>query len=881
MTSFIRLLSSRLRSFVRKGRLDRDFDDELATHLELLMDEARRRGLSESEARREALLKLGHPVSLREQHRDARGLPLVDALVQDSKYAVRMLWKSPLFTGVVTLTLALGIGANTALFSLVDNLLLRSLPVRDPDQLVQVNVIPIVPGGFKKGMNAFDRTVFDAVRAHDRTFADAVGFMRLDRPTVAIDGETELSHNVEQTSANYFSGLGVAPIIGRTPVSSDNAVAVISARCWRARFGSREDVLGRTLTVNGQPYPIIGVAPSRFYGFLIEDAADIWISGPVVGDLMMIARLKPGVTAAHAQDAMHAYFRQFLLDRFQGAFPSDQRVETEFLPASKGLSPLRVQYRGALLALMALVTIVLLTTCTNVGNLLMLRNTARRRELTVRAALGAGRSRLVLQYLIESALLAALGCAIGLGFAAWGVSVILTMLPLRAIPDSLAFHADARILGFAAGVSILGTLLFGLAPAWRATDVDLAGALKSSQGATPPKHARRLGRVLVACQVGLSVMLLVGAGLFVQTLRNLSQLDIGFGTDSLLQVSIDTRFAGYGRRPQSSDAEAEPREGEVGRVLQLLRERVGAVSGVRSVTATRNWLMRGENSRMAVQLPGFNRRGDQMWSAVTVGPEFFETMGIPVVRGRTFTAADFKHRGRYVINEAFARHYFPNEDPLLRVPAIIGIVRDVRVFGPRSEVAPLMYELLPLEPDRVNALQVRTAGDPGTVASAIREAVRSVNPRLFVDIRTIGEEIERGIARERMVATISAFFSLLGLLLASIGIFGVASYAVAQRTKELAIRRALGAGRWSVIRESLRETSVVFALGLAAGTMAAVVLVRLTASVIADLLFGLTATNAANIAGAVGVMVAVALAACLLPAHRATRIDPLAGIREE
>ena len=881
MTSLVRLLWSRLRSLVSKDRLDRDFDDELATHLELLTDEARRRGLSESDARREALLRLGAPTSLREQLRDARGLPLVDALVQESRYAFRMLWKSPVFTGVVTLTLALGIGANTALFSLVDRLLLRSLPVRDPDQLVQVNVYPIFPGSFKKGMNAFDRTVFDTVRADDRSIADAVGFMRLDRPTVAVDGETELSRNVEQTSVNFFSGLGVAPVIGRTPESSDHAVAVISARWWRARFGGREDVLGRTLNVNGQPYSIIGVAPSRFYGFLIEDAADIWINGPAVQDLMMIARLKPGVTTVQAQGAMHAYFRQVLLDRFQGAFPSDQPVETEFLPAGKGLSQLRVQYRGALLALMALVTIVLFTTCTNVGNLLMLRNTARRRELTVRAALGAGRSRLVLQYLVESTMLAAIGCAVGLAFAAWGVSIILAMLPLRAIPDSLAFHADARILAFAAGVSILSTLLFGLAPARRATDVDLAGALRSGQGATPPKHARRLGRLLVACQVGLSVMLLVGAGLFVQTLRNLSQLDIGFSTDSLLQVSIDTRFAGYGRRPQPRDAEGEPGEGEVARVLQLLRERVGAVAGVRAVTATRNWLMRGENSRMAVQIPGLNRRGDEMWSAVTVGQDFFETMGIPVVRGRTFTAADHKHRGRYVINEAFARHFFPNEDPLLRAPAIIGIVRDVRVFGPRSEVAPLMYELMQLEPDRVNALQVRTTGDPGTVASAIREAVRSVNPKLFVDIRTVGEEIERGIARERMVAAISAFFSLLGLLLSSIGIFGVASYAVAQRTKELAIRRALGAGRWSVIRESLRETSVVFVLGLAAGTIAAVVLVRLTASVIADLLFGLTATDAANIAGAIGVMVAVALGACLLPAYRATRIDPLAGIREE
>ena len=264
---------------------------------------------------------------------------------------------------------------------------------------------------------------------------------------------------------------------------------------------------------------------------------------------MMIARLKPGVTTVQAQDAMHAYFRQHMLERFRGGFPPDQLIETELVPAGKGLSQMREEYRGALLALMALVTIVLFTTCTNVGNLLMLRNAARRRELTVRAALGAGRSRLILQYLVESTLLAVIGCALGLAFAAWGVSLILSMLPLPAIPESLAFHADARILGFAAGVSLFGALLFGLVPAWRATEVDLTGTLRSSHGTTAPKSARRLGRVLVACQVGLSVLLLVGAGLFVRTLRNLSYLDLGYSIDRLL-AGLDRHALCGLRRPK-------------------------------------------------------------------------------------------------------------------------------------------------------------------------------------------------------------------------------------------------------------------------------------------------------------------------------------------
>jgi predicted permease len=882
MSALLRLIWSRLRAVVRKDRLDREFDDELATHLELLVDEGRRRGLTDVEARRDARLKLGLPASLREQHRDARGLPLIDVLMQDARYAIRMLRKTPAFTAVVTLTLALGIGANTALFSLVDSLLLRSLPVREPDQLVQATVFPVMPAGFKKGMNTFSAQAFADARARSDVFTSVVGFQRLDRPTITIDGEVEPARNVELISTNFFNDLGVIPILGRTPDRADGAVAVLSDGFWRSRFGGNASAIGRTLTVNGVPHSIIGVAPPRFHGFLVEHGADVWTSRPAGGDLMMIARLKPGVSAGQAEDAMQEYFRQHTLAQARGKFSSNQRIETEFSAAGRGLSELRGQYKGALLALMALVTIVLLTACTNVGNLLMLRNTSRRRELTVRAALGAGRSRLILQYFIESSILAAAGCAFGLALAGWGVSIILSMLPLSASPESLAFHADARVLTFAAGVSLLGAVLFGLAPAWRATEVDLTGSLRSSQGTTPPKHARRLGRALVACQVGMSVLLLVGAGLFVQTLRNLSHLDMGFSTDRLLQVSIDTRFAGYGmQNRRANNEEDDSREGEVGAVYRLLRERIAGVSGVQSVSGSRNPVMRRSVNRMSMDLPGLERRGDELWDGMEVGPDFFETMGIPVVSGRTFTAADFQRRGVYVINEAFAKHYYPNGDALSRTPIIIGIVRDARLFDVRSEVGPMMYEMSRPEPDRVNALLVRVTGDPDAIAPALRQAVRGVNPRLFVGIAALGDEVNRAIARERMVATISAFFSGLGLLLASIGIFGVASYTVAQRAKELGIRRALGAGRWSVIRESLRETVVVLGLGLTGGAIAALVLVRLAASVVSNLLFGLTATDAVNIVIAVAVMVTVALAACVLPAYRATTIDPLMGIRNE
>jgi predicted permease len=869
MKEWFRTIWSRSWAVVSKGRLDREFDEELTTHLELLIDEGRRRGLSHADARRDAIRKLGQPVALREVHREQRGMPVLDVLAQDLRYAVRMLWKSPAFTAIVTLSLALGIGANTALFSLVDGLLLRSLPVRDPDRLVHAQFAPVIAGGFKKPFPAFDRPVFDSVRSDTQVFSELVGFWRLDRPLIVLDGGAEPSREVEQVSTNFFRDLGVTPILGRAPAASDDNVAIISARWWRARFGGNQSVLGRAVTVDGKAFTVIGVAPPRFHGFMIESSADLWISSPAGdGTLRMIGRLRPDVTPAQAQAAMHAFFRRFVRERLPD-FPPGQAIETQLLPAGQGLSQLRGQYQGALLALMALVTLVLLTTCTNVGNLLMLRNSARRRELTVRAALGAGRSRLVLQYLVESTLLAAIGCVAGLVLAQWGVSLILSMLPLQTVPESLAFHADARILGFAAGVSLLSAALFGLAPAWRATDVELTDSLRSSQASTPPLGARRFSRALVACQVGLSVLLLVGAGLFVQTLRNLASLDVGFNPDRLLQVSIDTRFAGY-------------KEGQVGAVYRLLLERVAAIGGVSSVTGVRNPVMRHSLSRSLIRLPGLQLRQGEMWDSAEVGPSFFETMAIPVVRGRGFNAADFaRGPGVYVINETFAKHYFPNDDPLTRAPNIVGVVRDVKLEGVRTDARPMMFEVSRREPDRVSSLQVRTVSDPEAMVPAIREAVQRVNPRLFVGIATMREEIERDMAKERMVASFSAFFGLVGLFLVVIGIFGVASTTVAQRTKELGIRRALGAGRWSVIRESLRDTMLVFGAGLAAGIIAAIAAVRLTASVLSDLLFGLTAADAANIAGAVLLIVVVALAACILPARRATRIDPLAAIRHE
>ena len=864
MMHSLRTIWSRCRAMVSKERLDREFDEELTTHLELLVDEGRRAGMSAADARREAIRRLGRPEFLREVHREQRGLPLVDVLTQDLQYGIRMLRKAPAFTGIVTLSLALGIGANTALFSIVDDLLLRSLPVREPESLFQVHQV-LNAIGIRKPRTAFPSAVFDSIRMESRVVSSVVGFERLDRPEVTINGAVEPGREVEQTSIDFFRDLGIAPSIGRPPEPSDGAVAMISNRLWRARFDGSANVLGRSVSVDGQPYTIVGVAPPRFLGMSLESSADVWIPSRPDGLLQAIVRLKPDISPDQARAALQA-----LVPQPPGVL---RPMEVELLPAGKGLSQLRAQYERPLVALTVLVALLLLITCANVGSLLMVRNTARRRELTVRVALGAARSRLILQYLVESLLLATLGGLVALLFARWGVSIMLSMLPLSAIPDSLAFQADARILAYSLGLSLLSALLFGLAPALRATKVELTGALRASQGSTFTASSRRLGRCLVGCQVGLSVLLLVGAGMFVQTLRNLAHLDLGFNPDSLLQVSLDTRGAGY-------------REGQVTGIYQLLLERVSAIPGVRSVSGVRNPVMQGNFSRGRCAIPGRTLEPDESWETANVGPLFFETMGIAVLRGRTFTATDFaQNRASVVISESFAKHYFPNDDPVgKRVCGgleIVGVVRDIRQAGVRRESGSMMYFLPGPKPDRVSALEVRAAGDVDAIGASIREEIRRINPRLLISIRAMQRQIDDSIAKERMVAALSAFFSGLGLLLVSIGIFGVASYTVAQRTKELGIRMALGAGRWSVIRESLRDTMLVFGVGLSVGIIAAVAAVRLTSSFISELLFGLTATDVLNIVAPVFLMVVVALAACILPARHAARIDPLKAIRHE
>jgi predicted permease len=791
-------------------------------------------------------------------------------LARDVSYGLRTLLRRPGVTLVAVISLACGIGANTALFSLVNHLLLQSLPVKDPQELVLVQRVVEI-GGARAKLLGFSADDLKLVARNTTVFSNVLGFSNLDRPVVRIASVTEPPLAVQQVSDAFFRTLGLPMFIG-APESNTPSV-VISYRFWQTRFSGSANVLGSILEINSDSYPIIGVAPPRFLGLELENSPDIWCESKTpAASYEMVGRLQTNVSTEHARASLEALFHQIDRQEIGG-----NRLQVRLSRAGRGLSSMRGQYERPLLALMVLLSLVLLIRCINIGTLLMVRNSARSCELAVRVCLGARRSRLITQLLVENAILAGLGSALAVLVARGCVSGILSMLP--SAPFALEFRVDWRTLAFLAAISLFSTLLFALPPAWRATKLDVATGLKTGSGSTLGYDARRLARVLLIGQVSLSILLLAGAGLFLRTLRNLDRVDPGFDSGNLLQVSVDTESSGY-------------QQAQVGEVYGLLIERLTAIPGVRSASGSRNEIMRGPLS------------GWEDVEQVEVGPRFFETMRIPLLRGRFFTAEDdsagfrsFPTPGVGVVNlpvvvvisESLAKQLFsggdaighPLPDPLRQHPMIVGVVKDARFSGLRDDPRPPIYVPFAKNPDRFNAIEVRTVGDPSTVARAVQDEIRRINPRLLLGVKTMREEMDTSILRERMVAAISAFFSTLALVLACVGLFGLASYTVAQRTSELGIRIALGASRWTIIREALGETVLLFGVGLVVGVMMAIGGTRLASGAMSELLFGLTATDSLNIAVAVLIMIGVATLACLVPAHRAATVDPLTAIRYE
>ncbi|MBI4660336.1 MAG: ABC transporter permease [Verrucomicrobia bacterium] len=823
--------------------------------------------------------------------------------MNDLKFAFRQLLKNPGFTAVAVLTLALGIGANTAIFSLLDAVLLKTLPVKQPEQLVVVS--PSAPGQPGRGI-PFSYPVFRELRDKSAVFSGMFAYSGLPM-SMSGGGQTERVLG-ELVSGNFFAVLGVQPHLGRLFTEADDQapgahpVAVISFNFWQRRFGANPGVVGQTISLNGYPFTVVGVAEQGFHGLHVGVAPDVRVpimmnyqvrpgAPPGVFEnrenmwLAVVARLKPGLSLEQAQagaDTVYQNIREPDMRSSKGDTADDRfgrSIRIQLDPAKNGVaSNLTRQFGQPLRVLMYLVGVVLLIACFNVANLLLARAATRQKEIAVRLALGAGRFRLVRQLLTEGFLLSALGGVLGLIFARWGTDLLLGLLPQGRIPLVLEIKPDLRVLSFTLGVTLLTGLLFSLAPALQATRPDLIPALKHETAVFSVGNRRwELRRLLVVLQVALSLVLLVGAGLFARSLRNLQAVDDGYHTDQVVTLALDPAQSGY---------KAE----QLRTFDDLLSERVAALPGVKTATYTYYVPMSGGYSRYGIEVPGYQLRPGEEMAVLQnqIASQFFATFGIALLAGREFSAQDTPESPKVVIvNESLARRFFGAESPLGRRITlenykdleIVGVVADAKYRTLKEALPQTAY--LPFSQYntlRERTLCVRVADQASALVAALRREVRGLDPQLPVfNVKTFAEQISESVSRERLVALLSSFFGFFALLLAALGLYGVMAYGVARRTREIGIRMALGAQTSNVLWLVLRETLLLVCAGVAVGLPVALAATRLTEG----LLFGLTPNDPLTLALAVAVMVVIAALAGYLPARRAAHVNPLSALRHE
>ena len=829
----------------------------------------------------------------------------MSAFAHDLRHAVRTLLKSPAFTIVVVLTLALGIGANTAIFSLTDQVLLRLLPVKSPEQLVLLDG----PGAFQG--RTFNNATFSYPMYRDfrdqNTVFDGVLARFPAQLTMMTGGQAERV-NGELVTGNYFDVLGIRAHIGRLFTQDDDRtpgghpVAILTHRFWTRRFARDPGVLNRSVTLNGQPMTIVGVAPPGFFGIAVGESPDVLVPvmmkkqmTPTWDDLLnrrsrwlsVMARLKPGVSAAQAESAMNVIYRQINaleLEEIQNRSASfRERFLSKHLflrPGLRGRSDLRQDFSTPILVLMGMVGLVLLIACANVANLLVARGAARQKEVAIRLALGAGRRAIVRQRLIESLVLAAAGAVLGLAFAWWTGALLLKMLPFDSGARTLSASPDIRAMVFAFAAALLTALLFGLAPALQSTRPALVSTLKDESGSVVggTGHAR-FRKGLVVAQVGLSVLLLAGAGLFARSLYNLKTLHPGFQADQLLGFSLDPSLNGYSRERAIA-------------LFQQLEAQLALLPEVRSASASIIPLMTNSEWSSTVKVEGYKtKEGEDMNPSVNgVGPGFFATMGQPLVSGREFSVKDVTGAPRVaIINETMAKYFFGTDSPLGRHIGwgrdknpeieIVGVARDSKTTTLRQEAKRAVYVPY-MQEEEIGAMTfyVRARGDASGVGASVRQVAQRVDPNLPIyDMKTMAVVLDESLSIERMVAALSVAFGGLATLLAAIGLYGVMSYTVARRTREIGIRMALGAERNSVMWLVLKEVALMVAIGVGVGLPLAFALSRLVQSQ----LFGLSAHDPLALAAAAVILAVVALAAGYLPARRATRVDPMLALRYE
>jgi predicted permease len=837
-------------------------------------------------------------------------------MFQDLRYGARMLLKHRGFTCVAALTLALGIGANTAIFSVVDAVLLKMLPVKNPGQLVLLSHI----GGLGSG-DRFSYIRYEQFRDHDRTLSGLLAYYPL-RLTVSVDGRPEPAIKGQLVTGGYYQVLGVNAAPGRTITPDDDRVAgahpvcVISDSYWRRRFGRVPSIVGKTIHLSGFPFTVIGVTPPEFFGLEVGASMDISVPVSMQQQVMpgirsfvvdrnnyfhLMGRLRPAATLEQAQASLGLLYQQKIGDQV-GFRPNllkggaranpDGEDRLSVTSGSKGLSDLRRQLSQPLFILMSVVALVMLIACANMAGLLLARGIARRKEMAVRMALGAGGLRLARQLLTESVLLASLGGLLGLLFAWWGTRLFLPLLSQGEIPVHLRFNPDIRMLGFTAAVTALTGVLFGLAPALLATDVELQSTLKQDSPGMSSRAARLgFGQVFVIAQVALSFLLLVGAGLFVRSLQKLQQTPTGFAHENVLVLKLE---------PMGSDAKLRvwPKLTEL---YDELVRRMEALPGVRQASlvgyspiSRREWVRMGQNpdTGRPLSVEGYTPQPDEEMEInwMQIYPNSFAALGIPLVAGLDFNSQDGGGVEKVVvINESMARRFFGNESPVgrrfgfgesSREIEIIGVVKDVKYTSLREPSRPMFY--LPFAQAQTGrgqmTLVVRTSGDPAPVAVAMQREARALDPGMpTFAVETLAAQLDASLVQERLIATLSSVFGLLALALACIGLYGVLAYDVARRTHEIGIRIALGANARQILLLILSETLWLIGIGIMIGLGATWAATRWVAS----LLFGLPPHDPLTIGLAALVLLAVATVAGYLPARRATKVDPLVALKYE
>jgi predicted permease len=907
----------RLRNALRPD-LDRELDDELRHHLAMRVEERQCSGMDAGSAGLEARRLLGNPLQTRERMRDMDVSEWLDSALKDLRYAGRQMMRSPGFTIVAVLSLALGIGANTGIFSMLNTVLMKTLPVRDPGALVILSDPD--SAGVAVGSNGGERNLLtypefaqlrERLDVFDGMFASESSMARYDG---RINGGAREDVHARLVTGGFFQVLGVSPVLGRFFVPQDDRVpaqspyAVLSYDFWQRRFARSPSVLGTNIRLGNATLTVIGVAGPGFSGENVGQQPDVWapmMMQPLMKPgsdwlhedmskdldkvmwLHVFGRLKPGATMAQAQAEADVAFKT-ILESGYGTVLSEQ-TRKDFLDqrlklraASQGASIVRKRITEPLLILLAVVGLVLLIACANVANLMMARAAARSREMGIRVALGAGRWRLVRQMLTESVLLALMGSAAGLIVAQGAIRLLLALSSTPGASVDLKTTFDLRVLGFTAAVAVLTALLFGLIPALRATKVDVNLALKEgSLSATAPNRRVSFARLLVAIQVGLSLILLVGSGLFLRTLRNLQSLELGYAKDRMYQIRVDATAAGY-------------KENALVNLYDDLQQRLRLIPGVRGVSYSENGLFNGTESADRILVEGFTpkRKQDENSLFDVAGPAYFSTLGVPILLGREIALDDVAGARRVVvINEAFAKTFFGDRSPIGRhITAqfgdnkwtweVIGVAANARDHQLRGDVPPRYYRTAGgggYLPSAVS-FQIRTAGAPGGVATAVRRIIQEKDDNLpILNARTLSEFVDQRVTGERTIAELSAIFGAIALALASIGLYGVLSFGVARRTGEIGIRMALGAPRLAVIGMILRETGWMVAAGIVGGVLVAAGATRL----IASQLFGVTPLDPATILAAVGVLIVVALLAGFLPAQRASRVNPVTALRNE